>query len=118
MKKLLTVIAIVTMAAVSPAAAQTADIAREADMRCTLVGIAIMGAAGENVQMQQAGNMIALYYVGRLRGRAPDADLHGPLAAMAQGMTLQELDQYRQSCAQGAAAESRALADMVERISP
>lgn len=71
--------------------AQSAD-AQAADTRCAMLGLAMAGGQNASPEQRQAGTIMALYYVGRLHGRAPNFDLRAAIQQQAQTLS-QELAQ-------------------------
>lgn len=51
-----------------------------ADAQC--LAVFAMLASGENADLQKAGSIGALYFTGKIVGRAPDADVEGMLRAV------------------------------------
>jgi hypothetical protein len=69
----LLVAGVVALGLSAPTLARAEDQATTDDVRCLVVSLAMAGNSGANVQA--AGMMATLYYLGRLDGRAPGLDL-------------------------------------------
>lgn len=58
------------------------------DVRCVVVGLRMVEMPVS--QQRTAGMMLAIYYLGRLDGRAPDAEVEGLIEREAERMTAAE----------------------------
>lgn len=102
----ITLAALVSACALFSATAQAQQSpAVEADVRCLLLGLTIANVEGATAQQQQAGTLIATYYVGRIQGRAPTYDLSAGMQAQARALTPELVTQEQQRCS----AEFRAV---------
>lgn len=86
------------------------------DLKCAVVGLTIAGTAGANAQQQQAGTLIALYYLGRVQGAEPAADLQALITREAEALTVATLDAERVRCGQEFAAMGQAMVQMGENM--
>lgn len=68
------------------------------DLNCAVVGLQLSAAPDVTPQVQQAGLMIAIYYLGRLHGRLPGVDLEQPITDAANELTLERFDVERVRC--------------------
>lgn len=57
----------------APGLAHAADSATTDDLRCLVVSLTMAGMGGKD--LQAAGMMASLYYLGRIDGRSPEFDL-------------------------------------------
>ncbi|MBN8606041.1 MAG: hypothetical protein J0L81_03915 [Caulobacterales bacterium] len=86
------------------------------DLKCAVVGLTIAGTAGANAQQQQAGTLIALYYLGRVQGAEPAADLQALITREAEALTLATLETERMRCATEFSAMGQAMVRMGESM--
>ena len=79
----------------SQAAAQAPDV--DADLRCAVVMFAIISEAPE----EQRNNLVAgaMFFVGRLDGVVPDAELGSEIRRVVQAMDTALFETERQRCA-------------------
>lgn len=69
-------------------AARAANRYALSDVRCVVVGLRMVEMPAS--QQRTAGMMLAIYYLGRLDGRAPDAEVEGLIEREAEKMTAAE----------------------------
>jgi hypothetical protein len=98
------------MLAWAPVAA--AQDANDADLRCATVGLSMAGASEGNPQLQSAGTMIAIYYIGRVHGRTPDINLEDSLFQLSRRLTTADLEVERVRCGTEFQALGMALQEM------
>ena len=86
----------------------------DADARCIVVAMHI-ASLGTAVQ-RTAGMMIAMYYFGRLDGRAPHADVERLIENEAKKMSMVELRENAARCGQALQVRSREFASIGEDL--
>lgn len=87
------------------------------DLNCAVVGLELSAAPTANTQVQQAGLMIAVYYLGRLHGRLPGIDLESPITDAANALTPERFDTERLRCAaeiQGVGQDLQAMGARIQ----
>ena len=111
-----TMLAAITMSLAIFAAPANAQVAghNPNDLKCAVVGLTIAGTAGANAQQQQAGTLIALYYLGRVQGAEPAVDLQALITREAEALTIATLETERVRCAQEFSAMGQAMVRMGE----
>jgi hypothetical protein len=78
--------------------ADAADRETRADVRCVLVAMRMV--ATQSPQQRTAGMMVAMYYLGRLDGHAPGADIERLIKAEVWKSTSAELKSDAVRCGQ------------------
>lgn len=122
MKALIVALALASALAVAPAHAQdakqpgvappaAADAQTEADLRCLAVALILIGQTQDPSQ-QQAFNSAAIYYLGRLDGRAPDIDLEEHLSGLLRDFSPERLAVERVRCGELLVTRGRVLQDI------
>lgn len=91
-----------------------ADAQVDADARCIVVAMHI-ASLGTAVQ-RTAGMMIAMYYFGRLDGRAPHANVERLIENEAKKMTMVELRANAARCGKALQVESHEFASIGEDL--
>lgn len=86
-------------------AVRAADQQVVADVRCVVVGLRMMQMTAP--QQQGAGTMIALYYLGRLDSRVPDAEADGLIESEAEKMAAAEFRANAVLCGKGFALRGK-----------
>lgn len=81
-----------------------------ADAQCMVVGARL--AASSDPQQRMPGQMILMYYLGRIDGRSPNADLETLIKNETQRMTISDLQNAASRCGK----EFSARGDEVVRI--
>src|SRR5262249_8232268 len=71
----------------------------DADLRCLAVALILIGQTQDPAQ-QQALNSAAIYYLGRLDGRAPEMDLEERLFGLLHDFNAEQLAAERVRCGQ------------------
>jgi len=99
--------------AAASAAAQEAD-ALDADLRCLVVSLVLIGST--EPQQQQAGMGSFFYYLGRVDGARPGHDLEASLAQLAQTMTSEEISQEMVRCGSQLMTRGREVQDIGARL--
>jgi hypothetical protein len=94
-----------TVAQADPANTQTI-----ADAQCMVVGARL--SASSDPQQRMPGQMILMYYLGRIDGRSPNADLKTLIKTETQKMTTSELQNAASRCGK----EFSARGDEIVRI--
>ena len=79
-----------------PAYPHDQDTDNIADVRCFVVGIMLV--QNPSPQLQTAGQMTALYYVGRLDGRAPNFEIESAIVEQLTKMTPKDLSAEAVRC--------------------
>lgn len=82
-----------------------------ADARCLVVGFSLAGA-GPTPEARQAGNLISIYYVGRIHGRTPDANMEELVYQQASQATAASLEADRVRCGEEVQQVGRDLITM------
>lgn len=80
-----------TVAGADPANTQTI-----ADAQCMVVGARL--SASSDPQQRVPGQMILMYYLGRIDGRSPNADLESLIKTETQKMTTSDLQSAASRC--------------------
>ena len=103
--------------ATGAASAQTIspDEATLADVRCLVIGFSLAGA-GPTPEARQAGNLISIYYVGRVHGRTPDLDMGDLLYQQSLQATPESLEADRVRCGTEFQQVGRDLVDLGARM--
>lgn len=91
-----------TVARADPAATQTL-----ADAQCMVVGARL--SASTDPQQKVPGQMILMYYLGRIDGRSPNADLKTLIKTETQKMTTPDLQSAASRCGKQFAARGEAI---------
>ena len=86
------------------------------DLACAVVGFELAGDAQATQEVRQAGNLIAIYYLGRLHGRAPGVDLETPIFQYSHTLTLERLNAERARCGGEFQTVGRDLRDIGQRL--
>lgn len=89
--------ALATIARADPAATQTV-----ADAQCMVVGARL--SASTDPQQKVPGQMILMYYLGRIDGRSPSADLKALIKTETRKMTPSDLQSAATRCGRQFAA--------------
>jgi len=82
--------------------------ATTSDLRC-LVSAAVMSSSSDDPKVKSAGQLAAIYFLGRLDGRTPDLDLEARFAEQAHAMTDADVKSQLQSCGATLSARGAAL---------
>jgi len=94
------IVVVTLMAAVSLAIgaspARAEDDPNVADVRCLVVAIKMAGSPES--QTRSVAMLAGLYFVGRLRGRAPDMDLEAAMVRQLRTMTTDDIERERLRC--------------------
>lgn len=98
-------IAFCTLAAV--ARADPPDTQTVADAQCMVVGARL--SASTDPQQKVPGQMILMYYLGRIDGRSPTADLKSLIRTETQKMTTPELQKAADRCGKQFAARGEEI---------
>jgi hypothetical protein len=85
-----------------------------ADIRCVIVGLVI---ASSDPTKQAAATMLGLYYIGRIEGRAPTADLETLIEREAGVMTRADIASEGKRCGAILSAKGQELAKIGKDIS-
>jgi len=96
MARLSIVLALVFGALSLASAAWAADDANAADVRCVVVAISLTQST--DPQMKAVATAASLYFVGRLRGRAPDLDLEAAIVREIGAMKPENMRSEQQRC--------------------
>lgn len=83
------------------------DLQAVSDARCVVVGLRMMQMTAP--QQQGAGTLLALYYLGRLDGRTPDAEADGLIEGEAEKMTAAEFRADAARCGKGFALRGKEI---------
>jgi len=78
-----------------------------ADVRCVIVALSL--ASSTDPQTKAIATAAGLYFVGRLRGRAPDLDMEAAIVKQASAFTGNDLRVERQRCGGELVAEGGRL---------
>jgi hypothetical protein len=78
------------------ARADTANTRTVADAQCLVVGARL--SASSDPQQRVPGQMILMYYLGRIDGRSPNTDLEALIKTETQKMTTSELQSAAGRC--------------------
>jgi len=78
------------------ARADTANTRTVADAQCLVVGARL--SASSDPQQRVPGQMILMYYLGRIDGRSPNTDLEALIKTETQKMTASELQSAAGRC--------------------
>ena len=101
----------------SSAQAQAPDAETTADIRCVVVGMRLAGMTDSTAR--SSGDMTALYYLGRLEGRAPKLDIESLMVEQISKMTSSDYSSEAQRCGKGLTAKGKQITqigkDMIER---
>jgi hypothetical protein len=81
----------------------------DSDVKCLILGIEL--SADPDQQLQMPGQMTALYFMGRLNGRAPAQDLQAKITAHAKAMSQADIAATAQSCTTTLSGAGKALVD-------
>jgi hypothetical protein len=76
------------------------------DVQCVVVGARLSGS------QPQAGAMLLIYYLGRIDGRSPDADLEALVGQEAKKMTASDFSSWTRRCG----AEFSARGEQITKI--
>jgi hypothetical protein len=87
-------VALCTLSAV--AQADPANMQTVADAQCMVVGARL--SASSDPQQRQPGQMILMYYLGRIDGRSPNTDLKTLIKTETQKMSTSELQSAAGRC--------------------
>jgi hypothetical protein len=98
----------------APALAHAEDLATTDDVRCLVVSLAMAGVGGKNVQA--AGMMATLYYLGRLDGRAPGLDLENRVIDEVVAMRPADVKATAMRCGETMKSRGEALATVGQHI--
>jgi len=85
--------------ALTGASAYAQDSTLQNDLSCAVIGLSMTGTANGNAQQQQAGSLISVYYIGRIKAQAPQLDLEQALYDRILAFTVVELESEQQRCA-------------------
>lgn len=88
-------------------AARATDHQVVADVKCVVVGLRMMQMTAQ--QQQGAGTMVALYYLGRLDSRVPDAEAGGLIESEAEKMSAAEFRAGAVWCGKGLALRGKEI---------
>ena len=84
------------------------------DLQC-LVTTFIMADSKED-QIKQAGALGAFYYLGKIEGRSPGADLDKPIIELAGKLTAEDIKAYGERCGAELKAEGQSVQALGERL--
>jgi predicted small secreted protein len=98
----------------APSLAHAEDLATTDDVRCLVVSLAIAGVGGKDVQA--AGMMATLYYLGRLDGRAPGLDLENRVIDEVVAMRPADVKTTAARCGETMKGRGEALAAVGQHI--
>ncbi len=84
------------------------------DVRCLVVALDL--AKSPDPQMRSLAMSAGLYFVGRLRGRAPDLDLEAAIVQQLRIMTHEDLRAERDRCGTVLAGQADRLAVLGEHL--
>lgn len=68
----------------------------EADVQCLVVGVRL--ASSTDPRQKLSGTMLAMYFLGRIDGRTPSADLQGLLGQRVNGMDAAKFKSVASRC--------------------
>jgi hypothetical protein len=85
-----------TAPGISAGSAASLDAATESDLRCAIVFMEM--SSSQDVKMNTAGIIGAMYWVGRLDGRAPNLDLESRIKSEIPNMNPDVMQAERQRC--------------------
>lgn len=97
-----------------PVMAHADDTDNDADLKCMILGVEL--AASPDPQLQGPGQLTALYFMGRLNGRAPSQDLQAKIIAQAKAMSPGDISTAAQACSTTLAAAGKSLADISQAM--
>lgn len=104
------------MSAAAPAAAAAPD---PKDIECLV--FTYMVASSSNQSEANAGALGAFYFLGKIDGTSPGADLDGPVAASFTGLKQGDLDALGKRCfaeLQSRSAKVTAMGAQLQKLSP
>lgn len=101
------ILAGVAMFVCANGAARATDREVVADVKCVVVGLRMMQMTAQ--QQQGAGTMVALYYLGRLDSRVPDAEADGLIESEAEKMAAAEFRANAVRCGKGLALRGKEI---------
>jgi hypothetical protein len=107
-------LAIFMVSTSSGALAITAD--DQADARCILVSGQM--ADSDDKEQQTAASIMLFYYLGRLEGRNPSADLVKLLEGEADQVTEERQNEILRACSARLDKASKALSSVAEKVDP
>jgi len=90
--------------------AEAQDAETIADVRCVAVGMQIYNSVDST--QQATGMWLSLYYIGQLRGRAPQLDIENLIVEEANKMTASDSAAEAKRCGAGLSA----IAEQISRI--
>ena len=99
-----------TLAATSAMADDTTD-----DVRCLALAAALTADPTVDANEKSAGQMLAVYYLGRLDGRTPSLDIKSKLIEQAKAMAAMSADAVKakaEACGDALGARGKTLADL------
>lgn len=97
-RMMLTAAAAVLTLATAPASAQEQG-TLEGDLGCAVLGLSMVGMQGATPQQQQAGSLISVYYIGRIKAAAPQLDLEDALYQRIVNSSPAQMETERERCA-------------------
>jgi len=101
-------------AALALAASARAQDNNVSDIRCLVVALDL--SKSPDPQTRSLATSAGLYFVGRLRGRAPDLDLEAAVVEQLRIMTREDLRTERDRCGTVLASQADRLAVMGEHL--
>lgn len=82
----------------APASAQQQG-TLEGDLGCAVLGLSMVGMHGATPQQQQAGSLISVYYIGRIKAAAPQLNLEDALYQRIVSTSPAQMEAERTRCA-------------------
>lgn len=101
-------------AADSASTAPSADARNIADVRCVVVGMKMAELA--DAKAKSSGTLLALYYIGRLDGRAPGLDLEAQILSQMKSLSPAEYKSEAQRCGAELQAEGQKITAIGEDL--
>lgn len=89
------------------AGANPADMQTVADAQCMVIGARL--SASTDPQQKVPGQMILMYYLGRIDGRSPNADLKTLIGTETRKMTATDVQNAASRCGKQFAARGEAI---------
>jgi hypothetical protein len=99
---------VLSLALFAPAHAQ--DAPPDADLRCLLVSF--LGASNPDANFRSASILAAMYYLGRVDGRAPQMDLSAALVSRARTFHPEQAASEMKRCGAELKARAEALKEL------
>jgi hypothetical protein len=97
----------------APPRSVAADTNTVADIQCVVIGIRL---SASSVEMQRrSGEMLLLYFLGRVQGRSPTIDLQGLMRNEANKMTSSQIDHATRRCGEELSTLGKQISEIGRR---